>query len=745
MKAASTSALLRLLYSVLYMFLLCAGTAAWAQSPTIHYTNSVISSDEGCLLGVSLGGVVVKTGCGAIGNDPNAATSDITKYATLSTPLTLNSVKLRLGLSGVVPKNSRAGIVISGNGTVIDLKLLGGIEVVTYKDGVQQQQQIISVDVLNATGALSSTRPTRLDFIANADFNQLEVRVGGVLSVSNTIRLYYAFGIQDNTGTTQYQGVLSNNTAPKAGTDYSTSSKDGNGSICVNNGVKDPQNAADADVTNYAVIGNLLGVSCPATLQVKLQKPVGANFQAGFVVSNGGLLDLNLLNQVQITTYLGTTEQQSASGTSLLQLQLLPDGKSQISFPASLPFDRVEIRQNSLVSVLPNLNVYYGFGIEQNAFRDTTPVLSTFSSTTNNYQSSSNGLLCLDINSNGCDGIRNPANAASTDVNSYAELSPVASVLTVNRLKLRLNDNGLAGNLAGVVLSKGAGLLDASLLSNVTINTYSGQNGEILMETASGSSLLDLGLLAGGAKNSVGFRTTQPFSWVEVQVSQAVSALDQIRIYNAFAEDTRMGFPTNLVAPSSPLPVELTAFTVRATDRGAELRWQTASELNNSQFVIERAVQQGAKAVFQEVGRIAGYGTSTTAHQYSFVDAGVAELSVGTVYYRLRQVDFNGKESLSPVVAASFTGQALSASLQLAPNPAATTDQVRVFVGATDAVAGQQVVIYDAQGQQVSSLTLTDHTALLPATGLSRGLYHVVLLNAAGQRVTSQRLVIAGR
>lgn len=714
--------------------------AAWAQNPTVYYSNSVAAVDEPCV-----GSGPVKVGCAAVGNAANAASSSITSYATLKTPLLLSSVVIRLGMSGVVPKNSRAGIVISSDGTAIDLNLLGAIEIRTFKSKVQQQQQLIAADLLTATGALQSTRPTRLDFIATADFDQLEVRVGGLLSVSKTIRLYYAFGIQDNTSTTQYKGVLSDNTEPKKGTDYSTDTKDPNGAICVNAGVQNPQHAADADLGNYALLSSLVGVSCPSSLQVKLQNPAGANYQAGFVLGSGSVLDVSLLEKLEIKTYLGGVEQQSATGASLLQLQLLPDGKTQVSFPASLPFDRVEIRQNSLLSVLPDLQVYYGFGIEQNAFRDTSPVVSSFTNTANNVQSYANGVLCVDVGNTSCGGIRNAANAASSDLNSYAELSPVAGVLTTNRLKLRLNDNGLAGNLAGVVLSKGAGLLDASLLSNITINTYSGINGETLMESASGSSLLDLGLLAGGAKNSVGFRTTQPFSWVEIQVAQTVSVLDQLRIYNAFAEDTRMGFPTNLVAPSNPLPVELTAFAVHTTPQGAELRWQTASELNNSLFVVERAVQQGAEALFQPIGRVAGHGTSTVARQYRFVDATAAGLGVGTVYYRLRQVDFSGKETTSPVVAASFAGPALAASLRVAPNPAAGTDLVRVSVEAAGSGAGQQVAVYDAQGRQVSVLALTNQTALLPTKTLGQGLYHVVLLGAAGQRLTSQRLLIAER
>jgi hypothetical protein len=87
----------------------------------------------------------------------------------------------------------------------------------------------------------------------------------------------------------------------------------------------------------------------------------------------------------------------------------------------------------------------------------------------------------------------------------------------------------------------------------------------------------------------------------------------------------------------NPLPVTWLYFTGTTDGKGHTLNWATASETNNNFFELERAAD-GEN--FMSIARIEGAGNSNTMINYSYVDKLAPE---GRVYYRLRQVDFNGK------------------------------------------------------------------------------------------------------
>ena len=87
----------------------------------------------------------------------------------------------------------------------------------------------------------------------------------------------------------------------------------------------------------------------------------------------------------------------------------------------------------------------------------------------------------------------------------------------------------------------------------------------------------------------------------------------------------------------APLPVEMTSFTAAAQKTSAQLKWSTATEVNNYGFEIERRAI--ASSVWAKVGFVAGNGTSNTAHNYTYTDN---NLSAGTYAYRIKQVDNNG-------------------------------------------------------------------------------------------------------
>jgi hypothetical protein len=96
------------------------------------------------------------------------------------------------------------------------------------------------------------------------------------------------------------------------------------------------------------------------------------------------------------------------------------------------------------------------------------------------------------------------------------------------------------------------------------------------------------------------------------------------------------------------LPIELTSFSATATDFGVDVNWQTATEINNDYFVIERSKDAVS---FTEVARVQGVGNSIESNDYSITDESPYN---GMNYYRMRQTDFDGTTSFSQIVGVEF-------------------------------------------------------------------------------------------
>ncbi len=92
---------------------------------------------------------------------------------------------------------------------------------------------------------------------------------------------------------------------------------------------------------------------------------------------------------------------------------------------------------------------------------------------------------------------------------------------------------------------------------------------------------------------------------------------------------------------ASILPVELVSFEATPYNNNVFLEWQTATEVNNAFFIVERS-ENGTD--FEGIGLIEGHGTSYETHNYQFTDYNVAE---GKWYYRLHQVDIEGADHYS--------------------------------------------------------------------------------------------------
>jgi len=100
------------------------------------------------------------------------------------------------------------------------------------------------------------------------------------------------------------------------------------------------------------------------------------------------------------------------------------------------------------------------------------------------------------------------------------------------------------------------------------------------------------------------------------------------------------------------VPVELTSFTAEKGNNNVKLNWSTATETNNHGFEIERKLKNQE---WQTLGFIEGSGTTTQPNNYSYVDDYSLLPYEGTVLYRLKQIDYNGRFQYSEQVAVNIT------------------------------------------------------------------------------------------
>ncbi|MGB4973638.1 MAG: T9SS type A sorting domain-containing protein, partial [Cyclobacteriaceae bacterium] len=177
---------------------------------------------------------------------------------------------------------------------------------------------------------------------------------------------------------------------------------------------------------------------------------------------------------------------------------------------------------------------------------------------------------------------------------------------------------------------------------------------------------------------------------------------------------------------SSPLPVELVMFKANTLRDAVKLNWTTASELNNDFFNIERSVDAEQ---WVSIETVSGAGTTSNESTYETIDY---QPITGVSYYRLRQTDFDGKVSFSPIEQVNFTGENF---IRAFPNP---SDGVFYLENSSQLdVASVRVV--NNLGQVVSPIVRKEGDISVDLSQLSNGIYILQVWN--GSSLIATRLV----
>ncbi len=206
------------------------------------------------------------------------------------------------------------------------------------------------------------------------------------------------------------------------------------------------------------------------------------------------------------------------------------------------------------------------------------------------------------------------------------------------------------------------------------------------------------------------------------------------------------GIPTALdkwnFSPNFPVqvmqvvPVELTSFTARVVGRDVVLEWATATETNNSHFIVEKKEGNAWTAI----GKIDGNGTTTQKKTYTFSDNNAKS---GKNSYRLKQVDFSGAFEYSSMVDAEV---ALPGGFELSqnfPNPFNPSTVVRFALPVAGFV---NISVYNSAGEKVAellngNLETGEHSVKFEAGNLPSGLYFYRL--QAGDVSLTKKMILS--
>ena len=188
---------------------------------------------------------------------------------------------------------------------------------------------------------------------------------------------------------------------------------------------------------------------------------------------------------------------------------------------------------------------------------------------------------------------------------------------------------------------------------------------------------------------------------------------------------------------STVLPVELISFSGEIVDNKTKLTWETATEINNDYFEVQHSLDG---VTFETVGQVDGSGDSNEVIAYSFTHNSP---SFGANYYRLKQVDFDGKSEIHETLLLTndFVRRGIEAIIY--PNPGSAAN-LRLKLSSGDDHTNVEVRIVDVSGKVYFKKSfngdLNVDEKLQVGDKMVKGVYFVEIIQ--GENVKRQKLII---
>ena len=187
--------------------------------------------------------------------------------------------------------------------------------------------------------------------------------------------------------------------------------------------------------------------------------------------------------------------------------------------------------------------------------------------------------------------------------------------------------------------------------------------------------------------------------------------------------DGNVGYSALVNLIQAPLPVELTSFSATTIGKDVKLSWNTATEINNYGFEVERKIlKQVQNDIWEKIGFVNGNGNSNSPKSYSFVDDNVI---AGKYSYRLKQIDNDGQFEYSKVIEIDLNAEKKYELTQNYPNPFNPTTTIQFQLPQAGLV---KLTLYNLLGQEIKTLVnetkeAGTHTINFDASELNSGVY----------------------
>ncbi|MBL7752131.1 MAG: T9SS type A sorting domain-containing protein [Chitinophagaceae bacterium] len=181
-----------------------------------------------------------------------------------------------------------------------------------------------------------------------------------------------------------------------------------------------------------------------------------------------------------------------------------------------------------------------------------------------------------------------------------------------------------------------------------------------------------------------------------------------------------------LGATGYSLPVTFGSFSASRARNGVQLSWSTVTEVNNSGFVIQHS---GNGAQWTDLTFIAGAGNSATEKRYGYLHTSPVK---GSNYYRIKQVDIDGRPTLSET---RFVNVVNKAGITVYPVPASNSVTIDIN---KEGLLNTEARLIDVQGKVMKRIIISNVQETVSLEDLIRGVYYLQFADGTVHQVVKQ-------
>jgi RHS repeat-associated protein len=178
----------------------------------------------------------------------------------------------------------------------------------------------------------------------------------------------------------------------------------------------------------------------------------------------------------------------------------------------------------------------------------------------------------------------------------------------------------------------------------------------------------------------------------------------------------------------APLPISWLYFKGKTEGKDNLIEWATINEQNSKSFIVERSLN-GTN--FTEIATLAAAGNSNTSKTYTLTDYRIDKLNSVYMYYRLKQVDLDGRFVYSNIIRLTYNQKDKIKSM-VYPNP--TEGMITISIGDAKLI-GTTAAVYDENGKLLQMVKITANSQTLNLGKYVNGVYYIKLNNKEMLRV----------